>query len=247
MSTNASFLPEDYLARKLARRSNIVCVTLFAVVLTGVLGAYFVKLRQKQVAAKGLLEANLQVEAEAAKIEQATQLQKQHQEMLMKASITSALIDPVNKSNVLAELVNHMPASLSLTELDLQTKVEKKNARPKSSLQKDKLREEAAKAPKIEIPDTTVTITMTGVAPTDVEVSDYMSALGAHPLFTDVNLSYAEAYVVNEAEMRRFQVELRLAKDVTMAELEPTRRNRDIDGNPMSETLEITPEGIKTR
>ena len=35
--------------------------------------------------------------------------------------IKRALKDPVNKSNVLVELVNHMPNSLTLTELDLDT------------------------------------------------------------------------------------------------------------------------------
>ena len=247
MSTNASFLPEDYLARKLARRSNIVCITLFAVVLTGVMGAYFVKVRQKQVAAADSRQANLDVESAAAKIDQATQLQKQHQEMMLKASITSALIDPVDKSNVLAELINHMPSSLSLTELELDTKVVRNAAPPATALQKSKANTLAAKQPTIQIPETEVNISMTGVAPTDVEVSDYMSALGGHPLFHDVSLSYSEQHNVQETEMRRFKIELKLARNLTMAELEPTRKTRDLDGNPMGTELEIAPDGIKTR
>ncbi len=247
MSMNASFLPEDYLARKLARRSNIVCVSLFAVVLTGVLGAYFVKLRQLQVAAKENGTVNAEVDAEAAKIDQATKLQQQHQEMMLKASITSALIDPVDKSNVLAELINHMPATLSLTELNLETEVVRDGPRPSSALAKDTLKTQASKKPAIEIPRTQVNIEMVGVAPTDLEVSQYMTALNQHPLFDDVTLGISEQYHLNDTEMRKFKVKLRLSEELTMAELQPTRRSRDIDANPLGDTMTIGPNGPTPR
>lgn len=247
MSMNASFLPEDYLARKLARRSNIVCVSLFAVVLTGVLGAYFVKLRQLQVAAKDNTQANATLEAEAAKIDQATKLQQHHQEMMLKASITSALIDPVDKSNVLAELINHMPTSLSLTEMVLDTEIVRDAAKPQSALAKDTLKSEASKKPTIEIPKTRVNIEMTGVAPTDVEVSQYMTALNNHPLFDDVMLAFSEQHNMHDTEMRKFKVNLKLARELTMAELEPTRKSRELEADPLGDKMTIAPDGVTTR
>ncbi|MEM8781815.1 MAG: PilN domain-containing protein [Planctomycetota bacterium] len=250
MTMNASFLPEDYLARKMARRSNIVCVSLFAVVLTGVMATYFVKQRQLNVAADENAKANARVDAEATKIDQATKLQKQHQEMMLRGAITSALVDPVDKSNVLAELINHMPASLSLTELELETEVvrEKKPAASamdraaRAKARSRKLKEEDA-APAIEIPETQVVMTMTGVAPTDVEISQYMSALGDHMLFDDVVLVFSEQHKMHDTQLRKFKIELNLAEGLTMAELEPTRVNRELTQDPVGEAMQITPQG----
>lgn len=246
MTMNASFLPEDYLARKMARRSNIVCVSLFAIVLTGVMATYFVKQRQLGVAADENAKVNAQVDAEAGKIDQATKLQKQHQEMILRGAITSALVDPVDKSNVLAELINHMPASLSLTELELDTEVVRKKAPPKSALDKaaaakrKKLQDDT---PKIEIPETQVVLTMTGIAPTDVEVSEYMSKLSNHELFDNVNLVFAEQHKLLDTELRKFKIELALARGLTMADLEPTRVSRELTNDPIGDTMQITPQG----
>ncbi|MEM1098686.1 MAG: PilN domain-containing protein [Planctomycetota bacterium] len=251
MSMNASFLPEDYLARKMARRSNIVCVSLFAVVLTGVMATYFVKQRQLNVAADENAKANARVDAEASKIDQATKLQKQHQEMILRGAITSALVDPVDKSNVLAELINHMPASLSLTELELETQVvrEKKPAASamdraaKAKERAKKLKKDQDETPQIEIPKTQVVMTMTGVAPTDVEISEYMSALGEHMLFDDVVLVFSEQHKLHDTRLRKFKIELEIAKGLTMAELEPTRVSRGLSHDPTGESMQITPQG----
>ena len=45
-SSNSSFLPEDYLERKVELRTNFIYLTLFAVVIVGVVGAFFVTNRQ---------------------------------------------------------------------------------------------------------------------------------------------------------------------------------------------------------
>ncbi|MEM7577575.1 MAG: PilN domain-containing protein [Planctomycetota bacterium] len=251
MSMNASFLPEDYLARKMARRSNIVCVSLFAVVLTGVMATYIVKQRQVNVAADENAASNARVDAEASKIDQATKLQKQHQEMILRGAITSALVDPVDKSNVLAELINHMPASLSLTELELETEIvrEKKpaaSAMDRAARAKErvkKLKEEKENTPRIEIPDTRVVMTMTGVAPTDIEISEYMSALSDHMLFDDVVLVFSEQHKLHDTQLRKFKIELALAQGLTMAELEPTRVSRELTNDPVGTDMQITPQG----
>ncbi|MEM1446006.1 MAG: PilN domain-containing protein [Planctomycetota bacterium] len=251
MTMNASFLPEDYLARKMARRSNIVCVSLFAVVLTGVMATYFVKQRQLNVAADENARVNAQVDAEATKIDQATKLQKQHQEMILRGAITSALVDPVDKSNVLAELINHMPTALSLTELELETEVvrDKKpaaSAMDRAATAKErakKLKAEKDSTPRIEIPETKVVMTMTGVAPTDVEVSEYMSALSDHVLFEDVVLVFSEQHKLHDTQLRKFKIELNLARGLTMAELQPTRVSRELLNDPIGEDMQITPQG----
>lgn len=247
MSMNASFLPEDYLARKLARRSNIVCITLFAVVLTGVMGAYFVKYRQKVVAEKENHAIILDVEENARKIDQIAQLEKRRGEMMLKAAITSRLVDPVKKSNVLAELINNMPVALSLTELEIKTKAVKRTPKPQTAIQDKKLRAKKAAEPQIEVPESEVSISMVGLTPSDVQLSEYMAALNNHKLFTDVGLAYSEQFKIDGAEMRKFKIELMLARGVSMADLEPTRRSRGLTVDPMGTELEIAPDGVSTR
>ena len=44
--SNQTFLPEDYLAQKAERRTNLICLALFAVVMMAVVGAFLVTNRQ---------------------------------------------------------------------------------------------------------------------------------------------------------------------------------------------------------
>src|SRR5689334_6027551 len=61
-----------------------------------------------------------------------------------------------------------------------------------------------------------VTMKLTGLATTDVQVAQFISKLSGSPLFRDVNLVVTEVYQLpnnagiqtNEAVMRRFQIEL---------------------------------------
>ena len=52
----------------------------------------------------------------AQRIEQFNQLQGQKEKMLRKAKVTSVLIERIPRSVILAELINHMPGTLSLLE-----------------------------------------------------------------------------------------------------------------------------------
>jgi hypothetical protein len=247
MPGHSSFLPEDYLARKMARRSNFVCLILFALVLTGVLGTYFVKYNQQREAIKLHGDAYAKVEEKAREIDQYTELNARRKEITLKAAVTSSLRDPIKKSNLMVELINHMPPSLSLLDMELDTNKLKTAPRPTTALQKrqantkDKKKQEDA-VPEIEITPTEVIIKLTGLAPTDVEVSEYMKALSNHILFRNVHLQYAEAYKFEDAEMRRFLIELKLQEGVTMSDLEPTRWDPNAAAKAMGGKMVLTPQ-----
>ncbi len=254
MHAHSSFLPEDYLAGKMARRSNFVCLILFALVLTGVLGTYFVKYKQQGDAMAKHQEANLKVEDKAREIDQYTELNARRKEITLKAAVTSSLRDPVKKSNLMVELINNMPASLSLIEFELETNKIKTAPRPTTALQKkqasskdkkkdDKTGEPAV--PNIEITPVEVAIKLTGLAPTDLEVSAYMKALSNHVLFRNVHLQFAETFTVDTIEMRRFLIELKLAEGVTMSDLEPTRWNPNAASKAMGGKMILTPDIVE--
>ena len=84
-----SFLPEDYLERRNQRRTNVISLSLFVVVMSGVIAAFLVtdKKRIEVRAQKQQIDTDF---AEAAKrLQQLDQLQERKQQMMRKAKVTA--------------------------------------------------------------------------------------------------------------------------------------------------------------
>ena len=130
MAENMSFLPEDYLEKKIARRTNIVFVALFSLMLITVLGADFVS-RQQSVKIRDELSAkNQQFDQMRQQFEEIESLEAEKQRMQQMANVTATLKDNVLKSNVFSELINNMPSTLRLDQLKLETKADKTRTAP---------------------------------------------------------------------------------------------------------------------
>ena len=244
MPDNMSFLPEDYLDKRVARRTNVICISLFAVVMVGVVAAFFVTGRQRSEVRAQQAEVNKLFEEAARRLEQLEELQAQKQQMVHKAKIASILVERVPRPLLIAEIVNHMPANLSLLEFGLKTDV-RRAAPPRTAMEREKKNLKArAKAaePRIEAPQTVVTIRMIGVAPPDVEVAQFITEMSNHPIFRDAILQYSEQTTVENREMRRFGVELKVNQDIDLRSIEPTFVKRDLKMDPMGQTIQITGE-----
>ena len=121
-SENNSFLPDDYVRRKAEARANLLTLTLFAVVLAAVVGAFlFTNQRWQQVRGRAQEVNDLYV-AEATKIEQLKALESQRAQMMEKAEITAALCERVPRWALLAELTLRMPLSMRLDSFALKSK-----------------------------------------------------------------------------------------------------------------------------
>src|ERR1043165_4975506 len=118
----ASFLPQDYVARKAEMRANLICLSLFGVVMFCVVAAFFVTNRQWLQVRKSQATITAQYTQEAAKIEQLKLLEKEKGEMMDKAEITTALIERVPRSVLMSELITRMPDDITLLELSLISK-----------------------------------------------------------------------------------------------------------------------------
>ena len=244
MAENMSFLPEDYLEKKIARRTNVIFISLFAVVLTAVVAAEFVGRRQEARQLDELADRNAQFEQMRRQFEQMEELKKKESEMKRKANVTASLKDRVPKSSVFNELINNMPPTLRLTDLDLVTKAAPTGAAPaRTSVEREKLRQAATGQPEIKIVPTIVNIDLTGLAPTDVDISSYMAKLNTHPMFDGVTLSFVEEAKDNEDVVRKFRIELSLARDFDSTNFIPTRADRGLQVDPMGEVLQIAPDG----
>ena len=98
-----------------------------------------------------------------------------------------------------------------------------------------------------EIKPTTVTINLIGLAPTDVHVAQYMSALNQSELFYDVNLVFSEEEEIEDQIMRKFRIEMVLNQNVDPLSLSPKQMPRGLKQNPMGEKLRIGTDGQMMR
>lgn len=247
MPDNNSFLPEDYLARKIARRTNFICLSLFAVVTVGVVAAWFVTDQQRGQVLRQQEQIDASYAETAKRIAEMEDLQHRKKQMIRKAKVISVLVEPVPRSLIMAEMINQMPPTLSLTEFELDTKVIRVAERPKTAIerQRERMNQKAQleEQEQPSAPQTEVNLKLVGIAPTDVEVSTFIAKLNQHAMFEQVVLAYSEQTRVLEKPMRRFRVEAVLNQDVDVARLEPTMVSRKIAGDPMGDKIHINNQG----
>ncbi|MHC4415100.1 MAG: PilN domain-containing protein [Planctomycetota bacterium] len=248
--SNTSFLPEDYLDQKAERRTNIISLTLFGIVMIAVFAAFLVTNREWSNVKDDQQRINVKYQEAAVQIERLNELERQKDQVLNKAELAAALVERVPRSILLAELISRMPPGLGLLELKLKSDEIKAAREPVvrnavgrlKGPERAKTREEAAKEPKkIEAPRFRIALTLVGVAPTDLEVSRYMAQLNAHPLLHDVRLEYSEERDFEGSKMRKFEIKMTLDPDADVREMAPLIK-RDLK-DPMSDDVALNAGG----
>ncbi|HRK30211.1 MAG TPA: PilN domain-containing protein [Tepidisphaeraceae bacterium] len=224
-----SFLPDDYLHRKAQRRSNVICAGLFIVVMTAI-GTAFTYSEKSVKAVEQLHNAVEDEYADAARrIQQVQKMQEKQRQMAQKAELTASLLEKVPRTFILAELTNSLPAGVSLLDLAMEAKraavvVPAANTiyeKRKQEIDKEKAAAKAREAglqPRVY----DVTMKLTGIADTDVQVASYISKLNRSPLFKDVNLLISDQFKVDpksDVSMRKFQIELTLMANADVSQL----------------------------
>ena len=216
-----SFLPDDYLERKARRRANILCGVL-AVVVLGIIVSAFQYMEKITKAVQVKYDAVEKQYTDAARrIEKVNQMRAQQQQVVRRAELAASLVEKVPRSNILAEFVQAMPPGLSLLNLMMESR-ERAGAIPPSmtAFEQKKAALEGRTANLPIAPKTfDVFLKLEGIAPTDLQVGDFMEKLKRSTLFREVNLIYTEAYTPvakttsnqkSEEVIRKFQIELTL-------------------------------------
>lgn len=249
--SNASFLPEDYLAQKAERRTNIICLTLFGVVMGVVFLLFLFTNRQLSNVKANQEQINVRYQQAALQIKELNELEDQKSQMLEKADLASALVERVPRSILLAELINRMPDRLGLLEMELKSDKIKTVAPPPAAgstgrLQSGKparapTKEEAkAQVNKVEAPKYEVSLVLVGIAPSDVEVARYMAELNAYSLLDDVTLEYSSQTDFDGRRMREFRIHMKLDSSADVRHIEPLIHERKMR-NPMSDEIQLVP------
>ena len=250
--SDATFLPEDYVSKLAERRSNTLAVSLFVIVTLGVVGAFFVTNRQWKDVKIYQQAINVRYTKAATDIEQLKVLEEQKNGLLQKAELTTALIERVPRSILLAELINRMPKRVVMLQLELKSERLDKPIKPsRSEAKKAKSltgakkgakgkggAKDAAQEPKPPVdpiaaaaPKLATTIVIVGVAPSHKDIARFVASLQECALLTGVELKYSETTVIQDREMKKFRLEVRIADsaDARRIELLETPRIRTMD------------------
>jgi Tfp pilus assembly protein PilN len=242
-----SFLPDDYLERKAQRRTNAICAGLFLVTLMAIGSTFHFSERSNRDVDKTYDAKLKEFTAEAKRIQQAEQMQEKQRTMARQAELAASLLEKVPRSFILAEITNAMPPGVSLMDFILESKkrvtapgpmvgastFEKKQA---SEAQKKAAADAvAANKQMAEMKIYDVGMKLTGIAPTDVQVAQFIRKLNGSKLLKDVNMVITDEFIQDGEPMRKFVVECTL--DPT-AEVQPGTAPND---NNKTAATEIQP------
>lgn len=240
MSLNSTFLPEDYVRRKRQTVTNVVCLALFAVVMFGTFIAFMVTTRRSTEVEQRKTAIDARYAQAALQIDELRQLQEQKQLMLERAELAAALVERVPRSILLAELINRMPADVSLMDFTIESeKIRQINRTDLTEIAgggksggrrlapaRAATRREVAAAGELKVqpPRYLVDLTLVGVARTDRDVARFLAELNAFPLLSNVQLDYSEEASFGDTILREFSIRMKLDPDADIRRIEEQPR-----------------------
>lgn len=223
------FVPDEYVQQRETNRANLMYLALLILVLAG-MGVTFSLLKSRQSKVNkdvAALDGRL-IDAQA-KIALLEELETKGNEMMKTALITAELPDLVGKSVILATLTNNLPNGVSLTDISIRDK----EIKLQDNMEKGKKTQfQKAKGNKKNIPVKIVKdtqIELSGNAPNDIEVANYIAALGESFLVRSVGLVESSQFEKDDLEFRRFKLKVMLKRDarVTKEGIESIRNKRN--------------------
>jgi len=231
----SSFLPEEYVAAKNEARSNILVLSLFAVVLAGVIGAFMVTIQEKITLERRITSVVEREKQAGARKEQLRELEKQRAQIMEKAEITAALFERVPRWTVLAEVTMRMPTAMRLDSLGIKsTRIEIKApppppGKPKpTAAQAKSLAAKAAAAPKPAVPAEKPKIlpprfeyalTISGAADQNNDIADFLTSLKESPALDKVEMTFIREARQDDKDLRLFELTATVRTSVDPATL----------------------------
>ena len=218
--SNINFVPDDYVQSNESRRANLMCLVLFSVVMAALGGSFAtIKIRQKACSAEESL-----VNAKMARMQEAIQkfeeLQTRRKEMMKTALTTAELLEPVPRSVVLASLTNNLPTGVSLVKLNVIQQDPGKGTTRRRKTSNNKY--QAAKGQSGAESDSKLSpeqrlethMDIEGMAPSDLQVADYIERLGNSVLLDNIALVESVEKKIEDTAFRHFKLTAMLARQV---------------------------------
>ena len=216
---NINFVPDDYAQSNESRRTNLIYLVLFAVVMIALGGSFVsIKIRQRACyASEELINAKMTEIREA--IKQYEELQTKKREMMKTALTTAELLEPVPRSILLASLTNNLPPGVSLSKVNLVQKQSKQTAVSKTSKFQAAQAQKATSQTQSKAPENPEKLLEThinigGLAPSDLEVASYIEQLSNSSLLDNVALVESKEFKLPDSTLRQFKLSAMLRKNV---------------------------------
>jgi len=227
---NINFVPDDYVQNNESRRTNLMYLVLFGVVMIALCSSFMtIKIRQRACGIKEKLVTTKMSQIQEA-IKQFEELQSKRGAMMRTALTTAELLEPVPRSVLLASLTNNLPQGVSLLKVSLVQKEPKQTSRvaPTSKYQAAQAKKAAAAKDEVSQEKLLEThIDIEGMAPSDLQVAAYIERLSNSNLLDNVALVESKEHKVEDsATLRQFKLTAMLRKDVHLTK-EDVKRIRD--------------------
>ncbi len=227
---NINFVPDDYVQNNESRRTNLIYLVLFGVVMIALCSSFMtIKIRQRACGIKEKLVTTKMSQIQDA-IKQFEELQSKRGAMMRTALTTAELLEPVPRSVLLASLTNNLPQGVSLLKLSLVQKEPRQTSRvaPTSKYQAAQAKKAAAAKDKVSREKLLEThINIEGMAPSDLQVAAYIERLSNSSLLDNVALVESKEHKVKDSTtLRQFKLTAMLRKDVHLTK-EDVKRIRD--------------------
>lgn len=228
------FLPDDYVKARAERRTNVIAIALFVVVMGGVALAYVATDRTWNDVRTARNAVDARHQAARDRIEEMTAYEERVARIVDKAHVAVGLLDTVPRSNLVAEIVGRMPDTLSLTRFNLETtelKAPKEKPAPVGSISTRGGTKKSAAAepePRPEPRRWATRVELEGLAPTLQEVSLFIDALVSVDIFRRVRLDHTRETEIDERSMLAFRV---------LFELDPDADIRRIDADTIASVV----------
>jgi len=214
---NINFVPDDYVQNNESRRTNLMYLVLFGVVMVALCGSFMtIKIRQRACGIKEKL-VNTKMSKIQEAIKQFEELQTKRGEMMRTALTTSGLLEPVPRSVLLASLTNNLPQGVSLLKLNLVQKtigsLPYQNPTSKYKATQQKTAANNSEVSQEKLLDTNIDIE--GMAPSDLQVAEYIERLSNSNLLDNVALVESkEDKVKDGTTYRHFKLTAMLKKEI---------------------------------
>lgn len=215
---NINFVPDDYVQSNESRRANLMCLVLFSVVMAGLGGSFVtIKMRQRACEAEESL-VNTKMTRMRESIQKYENMQAKRTAMMKTALTTAELLEPVPRSILLASLTNNLPAGVSLVKLSMIQKEPSKSDPSKGSRNKyqaAKARNTGGSQGGLSASQSAETLLdIEGLAPSDLEVAEYIKRLGLSVLLANVALVESAEKKIEGTSYRHFKLKAMVAEEV---------------------------------
>ena len=218
------FLPPEYTEHRDDCRTHVIGLVLFGVVVIAVAVAFMVKQAQWS-RVKAIRDQTVDRYATVvSEMKAIVDLQENQSEILGRAIVAASLVERLPRSTLLAEITNRMPPGLGLLEFDLHTElIERQEASTNTGRSGRYQNGQVTKEVVTKVIGYRTNITMLGLAPTDLHVSEFLSELNNHPLIDAVMLRFSEESEVEGRDVRQFRITCSLGPEADIRTITPRR------------------------